>query len=364
MKYFVRTIVLMVFLGGWGAAYGQEGGFSLPYSNPTMINPAMTGLFEGVWRFNASYRQRQVTLGTTFGTQSALLERAIRESKVLNGGIGLSFVSDNSANILNNQLMANLAYEFPLGNKVRNTHLRAGLQAGILQRSVSNQGLTFQDQFDPFSGTFVQGTSIDPAAGGISTPLRFNAAAGIMLYNTQKIKGNQEFNYFIGASLQNLIRPDIGLLGASQPMPFRYVYNGGIKFRTRASTDFNLNVIYASYNSSNSLQYQAFVRLVFFEKNILHGNEKTSLVLGASLRQQLNDVTSGNNTVRFQGLETFSPFVGAEVLKSFTIAGAYDLLVSRNTPNTSTFGGFQVMFSYVFGQQKVKKYPALPLPLF
>jgi type IX secretion system PorP/SprF family membrane protein len=364
MKHLLR-ILLVTFFGGFVTAiYAQEGAPSLPYSNPSLINPALTGVFEGVWRFNSTYRVRQVTEGTRFQTASALLERAVRESKLINGGIGINLQQDNSAGFVNTQFLVNVAYDFPLGNKIRYTHLRAGLQAGLLQRSISTTGLTFQDQFDAFSSSFIPGGSVDPANNGIATPIRVNAAAGLMLFSGQKIKGNQELNYFIGASLQNLTRPDIGLLGASQPLPFRWVYNAGFKFRTRSATDFNLNAVYINFNNSNSVTYQAFVRLVFFEKNILHGTEKTSLMFGATLRQQLNDVTSGNNTVRFQGLETFSPFVGAEISKSFTIAGAYDLLISRQTPNTSTFGGFQFMFSYVFGYQKVKKYPALPLPLF
>ncbi len=363
--------VVLVALLSSNTVAAQESLPTLLYANPALLNPAMTGAFDGVWKFGATQRLRQATETSRFETTSFFAERSIQNPKKrwLNGGLGLQFWQDNAAGVLVTRMInANIAWEAPFGARVRYWRLRAGFQLGLLQRTLASGGFTFQDQFDPLTSTFSLPTLEN--LSGTSTPVRINSAFGLLFYRTQKIKGNPEVNYYIGTSIQNLLRPDVSFLGTgadSTRLSIRYLVHGGFKLRTRGPVDYNLHFAYASYNNTNSLNLSFFTRLAFFEKSVLHGNEAAAIFIGLTGRMLLNTVTPIGNEASVQrpsGLETLSPYLGMEFGKGFSFGFAYDLVVSRVTPNATSFGGIYFTAAYMLGNQKVKKSPALPFPLF
>ncbi len=377
----LRAFGVAALLGLWATAlHGQDFAPGLTFANQTLLAPSFAGLVEANVSADLSHRIRRATDTDNFTTSVLSIDYPLN-LKWYTGGAALILASDNAGGLRTNQAHLAFSYEVPKPARIRYHHLRAGFQVGVFQRTLESANLVFADQFSALVNQFTGTRSNDVLANqGFSTPLAFDAAFSLLFYRTQKIKGNPELNYFLGASYHHLNRPSIGFGTADVGVELspRTTILGGLKYRTRSSVDVNLNAIYTSQNSSQLLTVGVFARLVFFERNVLFSNESASLIVGVNLRQQLNEVRfvqtpddpatpNANEEVvtvaRREGLESMVPYIGLELNRSFSFAVAYDQILASQTALTSSFGGVMFMASYSFGANKYKK-PALPFPIF
>jgi type IX secretion system PorP/SprF family membrane protein len=346
----------------------------LTFANPTSLAPSFAGLIEGKVGADFSHRIRRATDSDNFVTTMLTVDLPI-DRKFFSGGAGLILASDNAGGLRTNQAHIALSYEVPKPARIRYHHLRAGFQAGILQRTIETSSLVFADQFSALQNRFLTGQSNDIlVTNGLTSPVAFDAAVSLLFYRTQKIKGNREFNYYIGGALHHFNKPNISFNSSSATaaeLSSRTTIYAGLKYRTRSIVDLNLNGIYTEQNSSQLLTVGAFARVVFYERNVLFSNESASLIAGVNLRMQLNNVRTvtqvgtqlEETTVRRQGLESMVPYIGLEYNRTVSIAVGYDQILASQTALTSSFGGLMFMASYVFGANLYKK-PALPFPIF
>ena len=368
-------VVLVLTLAGARSLRAQDYAPSLTFANPMLLGPSFAGLVEGRVGADFSHRIRRATDQDNFTTSVLTVDYPL-DLKRFVGGAGLILASDNAGGLRTNQAHLAVSYEVPKPARIRYHHLRVGFQAGVFQRTLQSANLVFADQFNALINNFDPSRpSADVLANqGLSTPLAFDAAFSLLLYRTQKIKGNPELNYYIGGSYHHFNRPSIGFNPSDRDVflsPRTTIY-GGLKYRTRSIVDVNLNAIYTEQNASQLLTVGVFARVVFYERNVLFSNESASLIAGVNLRQQLNnvrrvvEVSPGvlqEENIRRSGLESMVPYIGLEYNKTFSFAVAYDQVLASQTSLTSSFGGLMFMASYVFGSEKYKK-PALPFPLF
>lgn len=337
---------------------------ALLYANPLIVNPAMAGLIEGKLGFDFSHRIRVGTEDETFNT-SVFTGDYVLDTRKVDGGLGLMLSTDQAGGIRTNQFQAAFAYEAPLGLKVRYHHLRAGFQLGVIQRSIDEPSLIFEDQFDAATGTFINATGETQVVEGLSSPVALDASVGVLFYNTQKIKGNPELNYFVGAAVQHLSRPDLSFFpsdGESRT-PIRFTAHGGVKYRTRSLIDLNAHAIILSQNNSQLLQWGVFMRAILYEGGKLFGNEQASIYLGLNAQQQLNSVEIFGSTVRRSGLESVAPYFAFEYNRSVGVSFAYQVALSEDNLVPTTYGGLQISASYRLGGNTYAK-NSLPFPAF
>ena len=136
----------------------QDPHFTQIYNSSQYLNPALTGTFQGSYRINTSYRdQWQISTGTpmtTFNIGGDLkfeLEENAGSGDVIGGGI--LFFGDRVGllNYNTNQIALSGSYHKLLGEK-KKQYLGIGIQGAMVQKEVSYENLTFQDQFNAIDG--------------------------------------------------------------------------------------------------------------------------------------------------------------------------------------------------------------------
>ncbi len=189
------------------ALKAQDAHFTQFYASPLLLNPAMTGAFEGKYRVGTIYRdQWRGVLDEpmrTFALHSDFRftpnKRGVHKDAV---GIGLQFLNDrvSTFNFNTTQIAFSTAY-----HKSLNTHntqfLSLGLQAGLTQRNVNYNALDFHDEFDGQTGyTLGTGEALPGnnfAFGDFNVGLNYSA----------KLYGQNAL--FVGAALHHFHAPKV-----------------------------------------------------------------------------------------------------------------------------------------------------------
>ena len=136
------------------SAAAQDVHFTQFYSAPLLLNPALTGGFEGKLRAGLIYRDSwRGTLDNPFVTTTAGLDFRfpIRAGGRDNGdaaAAGIVFMNDRVKvyDFTHNQIMVSGAYH-KLLDKNTNQRLSGGIQVGVGQRNINYGALDFQDEF-------------------------------------------------------------------------------------------------------------------------------------------------------------------------------------------------------------------------
>ena len=112
------------------------------------LNPALTGDFEGDYRFNGNFRNQWASVSEPFRTYSASVEGKQLISKLpkLDAGLLLFLDEAGVGGLQTFNAMLSLAYSFKL-NKDSSLLLRSGIQTGLLSRSIHFDRFTFDRQF-------------------------------------------------------------------------------------------------------------------------------------------------------------------------------------------------------------------------
>ncbi|HHB52585.1 MAG TPA: type IX secretion system membrane protein PorP/SprF, partial [Saprospiraceae bacterium] len=155
IPFFIATLMLTA----------QDQDFTQFYGAPVSLNPALTGAFNGTFRFSAIYRDqwRKVLDNpiTTFAGSADFRFNVLKANRSHDAaGIGMVFYNDKPGlTFSTNRLMFSGAFHKGLG-KSGEQYLSVGFQAGIAQQNVGLSKLTFDDQFNGSTG-YTDGTDED-----------------------------------------------------------------------------------------------------------------------------------------------------------------------------------------------------------
>jgi len=162
MRVRLHTILTLIatFMLGNGTLCAQDIHFSQFNFSPLNQNPGNTNLFDGDFRFVANYKNQWPTVPVRFNTFSASAEMnfvTLSNGDRVGGGLLFYFdrAGDSKFTALNTAL--SVSYVKFLGKK-KQSALSYGIQFGLVNRSVSYQGLYFDsqwngDKYDPNSST-------------------------------------------------------------------------------------------------------------------------------------------------------------------------------------------------------------------
>jgi type IX secretion system PorP/SprF family membrane protein len=147
--YLVLLCSVMLKLTGLQA---QDPHFSQYYASPLILNPATTGFFEGKYRVNTLYRNQWpgVYQNNAYKTIYAGIDmnfKLNRKNDAMSGG--LMFYNDRAGigNFATTGINLSFAYKKVLDYYGKN-QLSIGFQAGLIQRNLTYDNYTFEDQFD------------------------------------------------------------------------------------------------------------------------------------------------------------------------------------------------------------------------
>ncbi|MCH8331163.1 MAG: PorP/SprF family type IX secretion system membrane protein, partial [Bacteroidetes bacterium] len=128
---------------------GQYIHFSQFYQTPLIINPALTGIFNGDHRVLINYKDQWRSIGMPYKTFAISYDMALFKQKWENIFLGAGFAvfRDKAGNseLGITQLNLSLSGIFSINY---NHKVSAGLQGGLAQRSVNYSGLKWGNQFD------------------------------------------------------------------------------------------------------------------------------------------------------------------------------------------------------------------------
>lgn len=342
----MRIATLALFMLLCLSARAQDMGNTLLFAHPVQHNPAMGGIAEGLLRLSVSHINRVASPEFKYNSTYVTADAAIN-TRVLDGGVGVFLNTDFTPGLTTTTFYGTFAYEAPLGKKTRYHHLRAGVSAGLISRSITDANLYFADQFNGIDG-FNQPTGEVFARQSVIVP---DVSIGLMWYRTQKIKGNPEFNHYLGLSWHHITQPSISFYdnANSEKLSTRMTAIVGGKMRTRTPFDVNASLLFSYQNNSMLWTINAFGRYVFYDNGVWFGRERAALFLGSTVRV--------NHSV--------AVYTGFEYLKMLSIGFGYDFAYTYkdNPIYNGVYGGFQVMASYTFGARKYDQ-PALPFATF
>ncbi len=341
-------LVLSILVGSFSTLRGQDPHFSQYFASPLHFNAAMTGAFNGNYRFTSIYRNQWQSIlrgnpadqsGTpAFRTYAGSFDLRLNPGSGKSGalGIGVLLLSDvaGAAKMRSTSSLLSLSYIKALDRQTTQ-FLSIGIQGGIIQRSIDYANLMFGSQYDNTSG-------FNPALNsgedlGDNNYLYGDLSAGLLWYYLK----NDRTNFYLGAALHHLNRPEQSFLGdESSPLPPRFTINGGAEFKIVRHVSLLPTLLYMRQGKFNEMNIGANAKMFFRSDLPL----RDAVFLGLYYR-----MVGGESFVSSESL-----IVNTKLhFKNVALGASYDLLVS-DLARSSLNGGFEisVMYSGSFGKKK------------
>ena len=197
----------------------QDPHFSQFYSAPLQMNPALTGVFPGEYRFTANYRtQNYAVLGNqSYQSIAASFEGRRRVGRDDFYSLGVAVLRDQvgESNFSRSRAVLSGSYLKHLGSgrsRGSDQFLIGGAQLGVGQWTFDWNNLWFSEQFndDPMLGNIgidfgaINGESF--AATETDLFMEFNA--GILYYNVI----DEDNSFYFGGALHHLNEPNVSFM--------------------------------------------------------------------------------------------------------------------------------------------------------
>jgi len=327
----ILSVVLMF------STKAQDVHFSEFWATPLFSNPALTGHFEGTYRFNGIIRNQWSSVSSepfqTFG--GGMDMNAPFNLKPF--GIGLFITTDNAglSALTTTEVQGLIAARFKLGNW-QNVKLHLGAKGGIIQQSIDYSKLNFGDQFNGIrlDRTLISG---DRTNGGAST-IALNFGAGTFLER----RINERRRMGVGYSLFNLNQPDLSL---SQ------------SFESRIAMRHNLLFI-SSMQMLDKWDFMPSAQINLQEK-------QNEVVVGGAFRYHLNTGPMNPQAVRLGAWTRVGDAVNIALgldLNNLYIGGSYDINYSTLQPASGYRGAWEASVIYIIPtvREKVKRLRQCP----
>ncbi len=303
----------------------QDIHFAQFYNAPQLLNPALTGIFNGDTRFMGHYRRQWANIPADYLTFSGTYDTKFYPKKAEGNdfwGFGVNFNYDNAgfSSLTWAGLQLGGSYSKELS---KNTFLTGGLQVGFANRSFKSGELTFDNQWngDQFDPSLPTGEAFDNLADFF---IDFSAGGNLRLQ-----KDDRRTKLDLGLALYHINRPRQDFFDAERiRLPSRFaVYGigaiklgGAVDFLARATLQFQTT--YREY-----LPGAAF-RLYLDQSR----GKQLALEAGANLR--FNEIT-----------DAIIPTIELHY-KTFAAGVSYDINISDFEVATDQRGGPEIWISY------------------
>lgn len=341
----IFTLLFVVFLTFQG--FSQDPHLSMFYNAPQQLNPALTGVFNGNYRFNMLYRSqwgeilrdesvsqfRTMVAGTDF--RFAINKNAI--------GLGLAVMNDKAAASEYGTTRAGLSLSYQQNlDKWGRHYLVVGIQGDAIQRSFNPAGLRFGNQWNgiEYDPTIPQDNPAYLSALSQNF-MFFDAGAGLLYFMRGR---NERLSAYAGISFQHLNEPNQALGNNTARLPIKFSGHGGVNFPIAKHFDLLPKFLFQSQGQSIETLFGTDLRFIFDDRDP-RGN---AFKIGALYR-----LVGGLNANNESGLnsESIALVTGIDYA-GLNIGVAYDINISQFTAGTFTRGGFEVALAYVGGWQK------------
>lgn len=196
----LRHSVIVLLLGSVLSAIGQDIHFSQFAQAPMVYNPAMTGMFDGDYRFIGNQRSQWRSVTVPYNTIGGSADW--RNAFDVDGlGSGLSLYQDRAGDSRLNTIAMNLAAAYRIAKSADSLHsFTVGVQFGFVHRKIDYSELNYDSQWN--GSQFNQGTN---PGEQFARDARFHADLSLGLGYQYRIDRRNEVQ--AGIALHNANRP-------------------------------------------------------------------------------------------------------------------------------------------------------------
>ena len=331
------------------AVKAQDIHMSLFSQTPLTINPAQAGTTAWI-RGLINYRNQWSSVPVPYSTIMASFDQKVkkrwlqREPKTRTLlfkqntekglGWGVNFYNDQAGDGHMGTLQANGS----LGYQVQVTHegmLAAGLQLGLLQRSINYNKLYWENQYDATAtGGFNTSMSANENFASHSF-IRPDASVGI-LYSYKKneryMRGNDQKDIQVGGSIYHLNRPKYSFFGNDERLAMRgNAYLSGTLGITNTNMAFSPGILYSRQGPNQEFLVGTLLRYMLKEDS-----KYTGYVKGAAI--SAGGFYRNNDAIAIAALFEFG---------AYALGVSYDLNTSKLKEATGGRGGLEISFRFL-----------------
>ena len=243
---------LGAFLALTHTSEAQDVHFSQYFTSPMTLNPALTGLTQSDYRMAANYRSQWASINNApYTTATVSYDMASMRGQFANGdylGFGVLGLFDRAGtgNLQNVTIGLSAAYHKAFGIDKQHT-LSFGLQGTLVQKSLQQDKLQFEDAYDPREQTFRVGGSSDNLNNNDLTYPDF--ALGLIYSG----RISEHATLFGGASLYHVTRPVETFLGGKHKLYRRAAAYAGTQLDMNDNTVLYASALFQSQGPNTSI---------------------------------------------------------------------------------------------------------------
>ena len=324
--YFTKKIVLLlIIILGSHSIKAQDPHFTQYYAAPMLMNPALTGFFNGDVRVSGCYRSQWPSIQYPYITGTVSVDANAFKSYIKDGdimGVGFTGLFDktNNGGLKTNSLSTSFSFHKLLDAQGIN-RLGIGAMATYNTRLLDYSKLIFGQQLT--TQGFDERLPTGESSNGFATNY-LDYSVGILYSAITDVS-----SFYCGASMYHFNQPTESFNGPEHIIKPRIVANAGGYFNVGELNKFFMSAAYMKSEYSNDLIFG-----VAFSKTLSQiADENYNLILGTWYRYN----------------DAFAPYVGIEY-KNLRGAISYDVNVSKLQTASNFRGGFELSLSYIFTQ--------------
>jgi len=312
-------ILLLILCCGFQFAKSQDIHFSQFNKSYLNLNPALTGSFNGDFRFNGNYRNQWSSVSEPFETYSIAmdLKNPIKQLAGLHLG-GVIFNDEAGLGGLK-MTQANLSLGYSYGLNYDSTLIaKTGVQIGYSARSINFDQFSFDQQYNGnrYDPNLSTGESFDKNSyGSINLHIRFGLE--YLIENRKKLN--------FGLSIFNLTKPNQSFEGITVPLESRAAFQLGADYLINNKIDILPSVLYSKQGPY------------------------TEFLVGTDLRYRLNRSLASNvyGGVWYRNQDALILSTGMDYLQ-WNLGISYDINISELESASNKRGGLELSITYIF----------------
>jgi type IX secretion system PorP/SprF family membrane protein len=324
----------MVFFAGFAAkALAQvDPHFSQFYAYPLWLNPGLTGVMDGDYRFTAIYRNQWRNVTSPFTTMGFSADVATNKNLNIGANVLHQVAGDGGYKYLNGYV--SIAYSGLKFGTENSQQVCFGIQAGMLSRRFDISKFQFGDQWNPITGYNPGATTADLMVSGNSSSVLDIGAGVSYMDNT----ADKKVNFFGGVGAFHLTQPQDPFVneGVKRTLPIRYSAQVGASITVSDNARITPNA------------------LVLRQGNVM---EKMLGIYGTYQANEVTDLLFGLN-YRFE--DAISPYFGIGY-QNFLVGISYDVNNSELGKAAKGTNSFEISLTWTGrGAGKPLRYLSCP----
>lgn len=325
-----KIVFLLAFTGFFRGLGAQDFHLSMYDAGPLFLNPALTGVFEGQWRLHAQQRTQWRTVNFK-PYNTSLLSFDVPVGK---WGFGAQLINMRAGlgNFNAFQGTVSAAYTLPVDRR-KNHNISFGLQAGLNQKSVEYQLLTYDNQYVTTNGGSFDSNLPSGENFESRTQLLPQLNAGVLYYYS---KQQSRLNPFLGASAFNLLTPTESFFESSNKLPMRYYVHAGTRINFTEFIYIIPKALFMLQSTATEMTFACDAGFFFRESEVL-------MLGGLVYRADDAAIVS----------------LGARK-GNFTGKLSYDINTSSLKPSSDGRGAFELSLTYIGKKPKSKESKICP----